>query len=207
MVALHGLGGVEREFMRFLPPCTLVALVVISGCSSSSSSGVMPFVPGFDASFVASGDGAVTHTDGGGVVSPDGGIVGSPDTGVLGHDGGGTPPGTDASVVVIPSSGIVITVIPDGTGDAAGLLTAMKNATTAVHMEMYLLTNQTYINELITLHDAGKDVKVVLNQTFPTGTSASDTNASTYSTLQARGSTPSGRRRRPGSRTTRTRRR
>ena len=52
---------------------------------------------------------------------------------------------------------------------------------------MYLLTNSKYIDALIALAKAGKDVKVVLNQTFPTGTSPSDTNASTYTQLQGGG--------------------
>jgi phosphatidylserine/phosphatidylglycerophosphate/cardiolipin synthase-like enzyme len=48
---------------------------------------------------------------------------------------------------------------------------------------MYLLSNAKYIAALIALGAAGKDVKVVLNQTFPTGSSASNTNASSYSQL------------------------
>jgi hypothetical protein len=55
----------------------------------------------------------------------------------------------------------------------------------AVHVEMYLLTNATYItNALIDLAKSGLDVKVILNQTFPSGTSSSDTNASSYTQLQ-----------------------
>jgi phosphatidylserine/phosphatidylglycerophosphate/cardiolipin synthase-like enzyme len=88
--------------------------------------------------------------------------------------------------VVPVSSGITITVIPDGTGDAKGLLTAMQNAKAAVHVEMYLLTNSNYIDALITLSKT-IDVKVVLNQTFPTGTAAAQTNASSYTQLQAGG--------------------
>jgi len=63
----------------------------------------------------------------------------------------------------------------------------MENAKVAVHMEMYLLTNSTYISELETLKQKGIDVKVILNQTFPTGTTASQTNASSYSTLMGAG--------------------
>jgi cardiolipin synthase A/B len=85
------------------------------------------------------------------------------------------------------SSGIVVTVEPDGTGVAQVLLSAIQGATSAVHMEMYLLTNSTYINALIALHQSGIDVKVLLNQTFPAGTSSSDTNASSYPQLQSAG--------------------
>jgi len=90
-------------------------------------------------------------------------------------------PGGDGSAV--PSSGITITVEPDGSGDASALLSAIQGAQTAVHVEMYLLSNAKYIAALIALGAAGKDVKVVLNQTFPTGSSASNTNASSYSQL------------------------
>jgi phosphatidylserine/phosphatidylglycerophosphate/cardiolipin synthase-like enzyme len=51
---------------------------------------------------------------------------------------------------------------------------------------MYLLSNSKYIAALIALGAAGKDVKVVLNQNFPTGTSASNTNASAYSQLSGK---------------------
>jgi len=167
---------------------TLFVTLAACGSNNSTGDGGLTFVPSFDA-FVPGVDGGVVRNDAGMIIPPgiDGSITPTPDGTVGVTDTGGTPPGTDASMVVVPSSGIVITVIPDGTGDAAGLLTAMKNAQTAVHMEMYLLTSSTYINELIALHQAGKDVKVILNQTFPTGTSASDTNASSYSTLQGAG--------------------
>jgi phosphatidylserine/phosphatidylglycerophosphate/cardiolipin synthase-like enzyme len=54
-------------------------------------------------------------------------------------------------------------------------------------MEMYLLSNDSYLSALKTLHGGGVDVKVVLNETFPTGTTASETNASTYTTLMSDG--------------------
>jgi phosphatidylserine/phosphatidylglycerophosphate/cardiolipin synthase-like enzyme len=86
----------------------------------------------------------------------------------------------DGGSPLVPTpSGITITVEPDGTNIAQGLLTAI--------MEMYLLSNSTYIAALETLHQQGIDVKVVLNQTFPSGTPASETNASSYSDLSAAG--------------------
>jgi phosphatidylserine/phosphatidylglycerophosphate/cardiolipin synthase-like enzyme len=117
-------------------------------------------------------DGApAPHPDGGAATSQDGGSG-------PGKDGGSTPPTT---------AGITITVEPDGTGDAAGLLTAIQNAKSAVHVEMYLLSNSTYISALTTLHSKGIDVKVILNETFPSGTATAQTNASSYSTLSALG--------------------
>jgi phosphatidylserine/phosphatidylglycerophosphate/cardiolipin synthase-like enzyme len=86
------------------------------------------------------------------------------------------------------SAGITITVEPDGTKVAQNLLSAIQGAKSAVHMEMYLLSNDTYLSALKTLHDAGVvDVKVVLNETFPTGTPASETNADSYSELMTDG--------------------
>ena len=117
---------------------------------------------------------------------PDGAVAG--DTGAAG-DGGATSDsgGPSDGSSPPPSTGIVVTVIPDGTKDAQGLLSAIQGAKVAVHVEMYLLTNATYLSALTTLHQAGVDVKVVLNQTFPSGTSASDTNANSYQELQSAG--------------------
>ena len=125
------------------------------------------------------GDGSDTGsstTDGGG--NADGGGSNS-DASASGDSA--TLPGTDGST--IPTSGVTITVEPDGTGDAAGLLNAIKGAQTAVHVEMYLLSNAKYISALLALGAAGKDVKVVLNQSFPTGTPTANTNASSYAQL------------------------
>jgi cardiolipin synthase A/B len=128
---------------------------------------------------VAPGSEGGPATDGGpgtdGSPSKDGSMPGAEG----GKDTGGGPPPVTA--------GITITVEPDGTGDAAALLSAIQGAQTAVHMEMYLLSNSKYIDALTSLHSAGKDVKVLLNQNFPTGTSSSDTNADSYSQLMSAG--------------------
>ncbi len=84
-------------------------------------------------------------------------------------------------------TGVTITVEPDGTGVAQPLLTAIEGAQAAVHVEMYLLTNDVYIDALETLEASGVDVKVVLNETFPAGTARSDTNAASYATLDGAG--------------------
>jgi len=94
----------------------------------------------------------------------------------------------DAGVAdaVAPAT-IKVTVEPDGTGVAQPLLTAIEEATSAVHVEMYLLTNDRYLRALELQHRNGLDVKVVLNHEFPPGTSVSATNARAYAALQAAG--------------------
>jgi cardiolipin synthase len=149
---------------------SLATLVFACGGSSGGS-----FTGGDDGG-VGGTDSSASNGDGG----SDGG--GSDTDGSSPSGDSGTGPGSDGSTPP-PSSGITITVEPDGSGDAAGLLAAIQGAQTAVHVEMYLLSNSKYIAALIALGAAGKDVKVVLNQTFPTGTSASQTNASSYSQL------------------------
>jgi len=160
---------------------SLAFATLVLGCSSTSKSHSTSYAT--DSGVGAPGD---SGSQGGG---NDSSTVGPPsDTGPGGggtDTGGQSPPPDDGGQVA--SSGIVITVIPDGTGKAAGLLSAIQGARTAVHVEMYLLTNSTYINALIDLAKSGLDVKVILNQTFPSGTSSSDTNASSYTQLQQGG--------------------
>lgn len=173
--------------MRLLDVVSFVAAIsapLLMGCSGSSgkqdiySDGGGP-TGGDSGTQGGGGDSGTQETSDGGGTTDDSASSGGEDSGVQGPSGDTGP--------VVASSGIVITVIPDGTGDAKGLLTAMQGAKTAVHMEMYLLTSSTYINELITLAKAGIDVKVILNQTFPSGTSSSDTNSSSYTQLQQGG--------------------
>ena len=52
-------------------------------------------------------------------------------------------------------------------------------------MTMYILDDTKIVNALLNRHAAGLDVKVILNQTFPTGTVQS--NPTTYNTLTAAG--------------------
>jgi cardiolipin synthase A/B len=147
-----------------LPGLCACALVAACGSSSSQQAG--------------GGDGGSSGSDG---------AASGMDGSMSGTDGAISLPGPDGGNTIVPSTDIVITVEPDGSGDAQGLLTAIQNAKAAVHMEMYLLSNSTYINALVSLHQKGIDVKVVLNETFPSGTSSSDTNASSYATLQSAG--------------------
>jgi cardiolipin synthase len=167
-----------KYFLGALAPLAAVFSLACSGTSGTSFSGDGGGgSDGSDSSVLPSGDAGTSH-DGSGP-----GTDGAPpkDGSMPGTDGakeGSAPP---------PASAVTITVEPDGSGDAAGLLSAIQGATTAVHVEMYLLTNSKYIQALIDLSKAGKDVKVVLNQNFPSGTSGSNTNASTYTELASGG--------------------
>ncbi len=132
-------------------------------------------------------DGGSSGSSSEGGTHPDGSTGTGGSSGADGSSGSsdGSSGGMDSTPP--PSSGITITVEPDGTDDAMGLLDAINGAKTAVHVEMYLLTNSKYIDALVSQTKAGLDVKVVLNQTFPPGTSASDTNADSYSQLMGDG--------------------
>jgi cardiolipin synthase A/B len=162
-----------------------VPLCVSCGSSSGFSNNKGDSGPGNGTESGTGPDGTIPGYDGGGTV-PDGttpgmdGSTGSPETST-GTDSGG----------ITPSTGITITVEPDGSGDAAALLSAIEGAQTEVDVEMYLLTNSKYISALTGLVSKGKKVRVILNETFPSGTSSSDTNGSatsgTYSQLKSGG--------------------
>jgi phosphatidylserine/phosphatidylglycerophosphate/cardiolipin synthase-like enzyme len=96
---------------------------------------------------------------------------------------GGRDPVADLDGGVIPTStNVTIQVQPSDFG--AAIEAAIRAAKTSVHMTMYLLTDFTIIDALGDLHDAGKDVKVVLNQTFPPN---GGDNATAFTKLKARG--------------------
>ncbi len=103
-------------------------------------------------------------------------------------DGGGLlEAGTDAPVgadggIIPTSSNVTIQVQPSDFG--AQIEASIRAAKTSVHMTMYLLTDTSIIDALGDLKDAGKDVKVVLNKTFPPN---GGDNASAVTKLQARG--------------------
>ncbi len=83
-----------------------------------------------------------------------------------------TPPSTGVRVVVEPS-------------DSAGaLLAAIRGAKTSVHVIMYLFTNDTFLSALIAQKDAGREVKVILNQNFPF---PADSNDAAYNQLKSAG--------------------
>jgi phosphatidylserine/phosphatidylglycerophosphate/cardiolipin synthase-like enzyme len=184
-----------------LPVGTLGALAVVAACAGAGkgSPDVVGYIPSFD-----SGVDGVTVTASstpGGSSGPGSSgqnssqtstQPGQPDSGtstsVVSSSSQSTPiqdsgNGQDTWVAPPPTNGIAITVIPDDT-DAA-LLKALEGAQSSVHMTMYLLTNSTYINALASLKQKGRDVKVLLNQNFPSGTTT--TNSGAYSTLTGYG--------------------
>lgn len=98
-------------------------------------------------------------------------------------DGGGRGGALDGGAVVIPtSSSVTIQVQPSDYG--AAIEAAIRAAKTSVHMTMYLLTDTSVIDALGDLKAAGKDVKVILNQTFPPN---GGDNTPAYSSLKSRG--------------------
>lgn len=105
-------------------------------------------------------------------VEEDGGVAQAPDGGEPAAEGGLPPSSSAVTIQVQPSD------------DAAALLSAIRSAKKSVHMTMYLLTNYEAIDALGDLKQAGKDVKVVLNQKFPTGTNDNET---AYDKLKTRG--------------------
>jgi phosphatidylserine/phosphatidylglycerophosphate/cardiolipin synthase-like enzyme len=115
------------------------------------------------------------------------------------NDGGGTHPGqdggtsSDGAVAVRDASAgppppmtsaVTIIVEPDG-ANAQELVNAINNATTSVHMTMYLLsTGSPIMAALINAHAKGLDVKVLLNSDFAPNTGS---NSTSYAKLMAAG--------------------
>ena len=134
----------------------LGALVAAACSGATSAGGVGGDPPGDDGG--TSNDGSEPTTDGGDPIRSDGGPVASgPDT---------------ISIIVEPSD------------KAGALLAAVQAATTSVHMTMYLLDDTRFIDALIARHAAGRDVKVILNKSFPQN---AGTNQKAFNALQAGG--------------------
>lgn len=117
-------------------------------------------------------NGSTGTADGG---DPSNDLAGADLSGVVVTGDGGLPP-------LQTTSEVTVVVEPEDKG--ATLLAAIKNATTSIHMTMYLLTDSTTITALKTQHAAGHDVKVLLNQIFPSGQGSQ---TSTYTQLQSAG--------------------
>lgn len=106
-----------------------------------------------------------------------------------GYDGGDTTsdggPDQDGDVAGEAGPGFSndVSIIVEPGDNAQGLLDAINAATTSIHMTMYIFTDDDIQNALIAKRKAGLDVKVVLNQTFPSG--QGNSNASAYSALYA----------------------
>jgi phosphatidylserine/phosphatidylglycerophosphate/cardiolipin synthase-like enzyme len=82
------------------------------------------------------------------------------------------------------TTAVTVYVTPD-TAITSQIVSAIQGAKSSVHMTMYILDNSSIVSALVSAKKAGVDVKVVMNQTFPSGTVQQ--NSSTYSTLQAAG--------------------
>ncbi len=96
---------------------------------------------------------------------------------------GSRDPGGELDGGTLPlSTNVTIQVLPSDAG--AAILAAIRAAKTSVHMTMYLLSNNQIIDALGDLHDAGKDVKVILNKTFPPN---GGNNTSAFNSLTSRG--------------------
>ena len=160
-----------------------LACFALSACSGSGSNGSTPLPDG--------GKNGQPGQSG-----ADGGIPGGDEDGSapLLSDGGKPPTGTDGSVPKTDSGGgapplagatnVQIITEPNGNDDSE-LVAAIKAAKKSVHMTMYLLDESSVVTALIAQHKAGLDVKVVLNQTFPSGTT--NNNPATYTQLQTAG--------------------
>lgn len=105
---------------------------------------------------------------------------GDPEDGGTGSDGSRLPPGEAGTIPV--SSNVSIQVQPTDKG--AALLSLVRNAKKSVHMTIYLLTDNAMLDALGDLKAAGKDVKVVLNQSFPPN---GGDNTDAYDELTGRG--------------------
>lgn len=95
-------------------------------------------------------------------------------------DSTGTPEPKPVDLVM--TRDVTIQVQPVDSGKA--ILDAIKSAESSVHMTMYLLTDTKVIDALGDRKDAGKEVKVVLNKTFPPN---GGDNTSAFTKLSARG--------------------
>jgi phosphatidylserine/phosphatidylglycerophosphate/cardiolipin synthase-like enzyme len=134
----------------------------------------------------AAGGGAGGGTAGGGAAGggAGGGSAGGGAAGGGAAGGGGGAAGGGAGGGGVPGGTTQLTIIVEPSDNAAALKTAITNAKTSVHMTMYLLSSTSIISALIAQKNAGHDVRVLLNQTFPGG---AGTNTATYNQLVAAG--------------------
>jgi phosphatidylserine/phosphatidylglycerophosphate/cardiolipin synthase-like enzyme len=130
--------------------------------------------------FAGAGCGGESTTPTAGVPTPgdplageDSGAAGpSPDGGLPVPSDGAAPPPGSLSIIVEPSD------------KAQALLSAIQGAARSVHVTMYMLSDARFIDALIAQKKAGRDVKVLLNQTFAANTGS---NQAAYDQLKAAG--------------------
>lgn len=136
------------SFARAFLPGLLVLSYVLSSSACSSSSNAN------DAGSAGSASAGSSGSSGAGGNAGDGGASGSGTAGGAGA-GGGTLASSDSVDLIVE---------PSDSGDA--IVNAINSAQSSVHVEVYLLTDNDVINGLIARHQAGLDVKVLLNQDF-----------------------------------------
>ena len=139
-----------------------------AGCSGSSGTSTSGPGDGIDAGGSDGGVGVDGSTPG-----TDGGVT---------KDGGGTL--SDAAAGTAPPMTSAIKIIVEPTDRAAALISAIQSATKSVHMTMYLLSNSSVISALIAQKNAGHEVKVLLNKTFPQNQGS---NTTSYNQLMSAG--------------------
>lgn len=108
--------------------------------------------------------------------------TGTDDGGALPADDAGRDPTADLDGGSLQTSVVQIQVFPSNSG-MQSIVDAIKGAKKSVHMTMYLLTSDAVIKALGDQKAAGKDVKVVLNQSFPPN---GGSNQSSFNQLKAR---------------------
>jgi cardiolipin synthase len=106
--------------------------------------------------------------------------------GVPGPAGAGSEGGPGAGENSLAFTRDVRIIVEPGDG-GAGLVGAIRGAKSSVHMEMYLLTSPAIIDALVAGSSAGRDVEVLLNQTFPSSEAGAGSNASSFRELQEAG--------------------
>lgn len=99
------------------------------------------------------------------------------------NDADSLPP--DAASPAGIELGPALRVIVEPSDKGSALLAAIAGAKKSVHVTMYLLTDTNFRNALIARQNAGVEVKVVLNKTFPPGTTID--NQPAYTALGAAG--------------------
>jgi phosphatidylserine/phosphatidylglycerophosphate/cardiolipin synthase-like enzyme len=191
-MAVAGLDDEARSEMKTLALAATVGVafgIAMAACGGSSApTNANPNPTGDDTtgddSGGSSGGSSGGNTSSGGSGGGSGGTSGG---GSGGSSGGGSGGGSGSSSggsshdagPPPPSTGVSILVEPDGQ-KGAELVSAIRGAKTSVHMTMYLLSSSQVIQALIDQRNNGLDVKVVLNQNFP---SNGGDNSSSYSQL------------------------
>lgn len=161
------------------PGLYLLALALVLAACNSAGLTTTPNATGPTGAIPSANDGE----DAGGGKKSAGTSSGS-SSGAAGDDDDDTtsPEPDPKPVKLVMSHDVKLQVQPTDSGKA--VLDAIKGATSSVHMTIYLLTDAKIIDALGDLKDAGKDVKVVLNRTFPPD---GGDNSGAFEALTARG--------------------